>query len=51
MTISSTSATTVLGIDWYVLLFVFLLVVVLLAFVAVASAGSKAASRGRKGRE
>lgn len=49
MTTSPVLATTVLGLNWYVLLFVILAVLVVLGFVAAALLGGKAAARGRRG--
>jgi hypothetical protein len=49
MTTSPVLATTVLGLNWYVLLLLILAVLVVLGFVAAALLGGKAAGRGRRG--
>ncbi len=48
MTSSPVLATTVLGLNWYVLLFVILGVLVGLGVLTAALLGGKAAARGRR---
>ncbi len=46
---AAVTATTVLGMNWYVLLFVILAVVVLVALIVALVGGGKLAARGRRG--
>ncbi|MBA2346686.1 MAG: hypothetical protein H0V81_00165 [Solirubrobacterales bacterium] len=49
MSAAAVTATTVLGMNWYVLLFVILAVIALVAVGLVLAGGGKLAARGRRG--